>query len=191
MKISTSQFRNGLKIIINDQPCSILEHEFHKPGKGQAVMRVKFRNLITGKVVDKTYKSGESVEEADVMTLEMSYLYSDGEQWHFMNSSTYEQIGISRDVVGNAKKWIIGQENCEVVMWNDEPISVEAPPFVELNIEKSDPGIKGDTVSGATKPAELETGVTIQVPLFVEEGEKIKVDTRSGCLLYTSDAADE
>ena len=180
MKISTSQFKNGLKIIINDQPCSILEHEFHKPGKGQAVMRVKFRNLITGKVVDKTYKSGESVEEADVMTLEMNYLYSDGEQWHFMNSSTFEQIGISRDVVGDAKKWIIGQENCAVVIWNDEPISVEAPPFVELNIEKSDPGIKGDTVSGATKPAELETGVTIQVPLFVEEGEKIKVDTRSG-----------
>ena len=104
MKISTSQFKNGLKIIINDQPCSILEHEFHKPGKGQAVMRVKFRNLITGKVVDKTYKSGESVEEADVMTLEMNYLYSDGEQWHFMNSSTYEQIGISRDIVGDAKK---------------------------------------------------------------------------------------
>ena len=180
MKISTSQFRNGLKIIINKQPCSILEHEFHKPGKGQAVMRVKFRNLITGKVVDKTYKSGESVEEADVMTVEMSYLYSDGEQWHFMNSSTYEQIGINRDGVGDAKKWIIGQENCEVVIWNDEPISVEAPPLVELNIAKSDPGIKGDTVSGATKPAELETGVTIQVPLFVEEGEKIKVDTRSG-----------
>jgi elongation factor P len=180
MKISTSQFRNGLKIIINDQPCSILEHEFHKPGKGQAVMRVKFRNLITGKVIDKTYKSGESVEEADVMTVEMSYLYSDGEQWHFMNSSTYEQIAINADIVGDAKKWIIGQETCEVVIWNDEPISVEAPPFVELNIAKSDPGIKGDTVSGATKPAELETGVTIQVPLFVEEGEKIKVDTRSG-----------
>jgi len=180
MKISTSQFRNGLKIIINDQPCSILEHEFHKPGKGQAVMRVKFRNLITGKVIDKTYKSGESVEEADVMTVEMSYLYSDGEQWHFMNSSSYEQIAINADVVGDAQKWIIGQENCEVVIWNDEPISVEAPPFVELNITRSDPGIKGDTVSGATKPAELETGVTIQVPLFVEEGEKIKVDTRSG-----------
>ena len=113
MKISTSQFKNGLKIIINDQPCSILEHEFHKPGKGQAVMRVKFRNLITGKVVDKTYKSGESVEEADVMTIEMSYLYSDGEQWHFMNSSTFEQIAINENVVSDAKKWIIGQENLE------------------------------------------------------------------------------
>jgi elongation factor P len=180
MKISTSQFKNGLKIIINNQPCSIIEHEFHKPGKGQAVMRVKFRNLITDKVIDKTYKSGESVEEADVMTVEMSYLYSDGEFWHFMNSVTFEQIGISETVIADTKKWIIGQENCEVVIWNDEPISVEAPPFVELIISKSDPGIKGDTVSGATKPAELETGVTIQVPLFVEEGEKIKVDTRTG-----------
>ena len=180
MKISTSQFKNGLKIIINDQPCSIIEHEFHKPGKGQAVMRVKFRNLISNRVIDKTYKSGESVEEADVVTVEMSYLYTDGDFWHFMNSSTFEQIGITDQVVDDAKKWLIGQENCEVVIWNGEPISVEPPPFVELAISKSDPGIKGDTVSGATKPAELETGVTIQVPLFVEEGEKIKVDTRSG-----------
>jgi len=180
MKISTSQFKNGLKIIINGQPCSIIEHEFHKPGKGQAVMRVKFRNLMSDRVIDKTYKSGESVEQADVVTAEMSYLYSDGDFWHFMNSSTFEQIGITSQVVADAKKWLIGQENCEVVMWNDEPISVEPPPFVELTISKSDPGIKGDTVSGATKPAELETGVTIQVPLFVEEGEKIKVDTRSG-----------
>ena len=95
MKISTSQFKNGLKIIINDQPCSIIEHEFHKPGKGQAVMRVKFRNLISNRVIDKTYKSGESVEEADVVTVEMSYLYTDGDFWHFMNSSTFEQIGIN------------------------------------------------------------------------------------------------
>ena len=180
MKISTSQFKNGLKIIINNQPCSIIEHEFHKPGKGQAVMRVKFRNLISNKVIDKTYKSGESVEQADIMTAEMTFLYSDNEFWHFMNSTTFEQIGISGNIVAESKKWIIGQENCEVVMWNDEPISVEAPPFVELTISKSDPGIKGDTVSGSTKPAELETGVIIQVPLFVEEGEKIKVDTRSG-----------
>ena len=180
MKISTSQFKNGLKIIINDQPCSIIEHEFHKPGKGQAVMRVKFRNLITGKVIDKTYKSGESVEEADILTIEMSYLYTDGEFWHFMNPSTYEQIEIPSKIIGNSKKWLVGQECCEVVIWDNEPISIEPPPFVELVIAKSDPGIKGDTVSGTSKPAELETGITIQVPLFVEEGEKIKVDTRSG-----------
>ena len=125
MKISTSQFKNGLKIIISGQPCSIIEHEFHKPGKGQAVMRVKFRNLMTDKVIDKTYKSGESVEEADVSTVEMSYLYSDGDFWHFMNSTTFEQIGITEKVVADAKKWLIGQETCEVVIWNDEPITVE------------------------------------------------------------------
>ena len=180
MKISTSQFKNGLKIIINDQPCSIIEHEFHKPGKGQAVMRVKFRNLITDKVIDRTYKSGESVEEADILTVEMSYLYTDGEFWHFMNPSTYEQIEIPSKIIGNSKKWLVGQECCEVVIWDNEPISIEPPPFVELVIAKSDPGIKGDTVSGTSKPAELETGITIQVPLFVEEGEKIKVYTRSG-----------
>ena len=180
MKISTSQFKNGLKIIINDQPCSIIEHEFHKPGKGQAVMRVKFRNLITDKVIDRTYKSGESVEEADILTVEMSYLYTDGEFWHFMNPSTYEQIEIPSKIIGNSKKWLVGQECWEVVIWDNEPISIEPPPFVELVIAKSDPGIKGDTVSGTSKPAELETGITIQVPLFVEEGEKIKVDTRSG-----------
>lgn len=180
MKISTSQFKNGLKIIINDQPCSIIEHEFHKPGKGQAVMRVKFRNLITDKVIDRTYKSGESVEEADILTVEMSYLYTDGEFWHFMNPSTYEQIEIPSKIIGNSKKWLVGQECCEVVIWDNEPISIEPPPFVELVIAKSDPGIKGETVSGTSKPAELETGITIQVPLFVEEGEKIKVDTRSG-----------
>ena len=180
MKISTSQFKNGLKIIINDQPCSIIEHEFHKPGKGQAVMRVKFRNLITDKVIDRTYKSGESVEEADILTVEMSYLYTDGEFWHFMNPSTYEQIEIPSKIIGKSKKWLVGQECCEVVIWDNEPISIEPPPFVELVIAKSDPGIKGDTVSGTSKPAELETGITIQVPLFVEEGEKIKVDTRSG-----------
>ena len=110
----------------------------------------------------------------------MSYLYTDGEFWHFMNPSTYEQIEIPSKIIGNSKKWLVGQECCEVVIWDNEPISIEPPPFVELVIAKSDPGIKGDTVSGTSKPAELETGITIQVPLFVEEGEKIKVDTRSG-----------
>ena len=180
MKISTNQFKNGTKLLIDNAPCSIIDHEFHKPGKGQAVMRVKYKNLLTGNTNDKTYKSGESAETADINHKDMEFLYSDGESWHFMDSTTFEQIGITEKVVADAKKWLIGQETCEVVIWNDEPITVEPPAFVELTISRSDPGIKGDTVSGATKPAELETGVTIQVPLFVEEGEKIKVDTRSG-----------
>ena len=130
MKISTSQFKNGLKIILNDQPCSIIEHEFHKPGKGQAVMRVKFRNLITDKVIDKTYKSGESVEEADILTVEMSYLYTDGEFWHFMNPSTYEQIEIPSKIIGNSKKALIISKKLEKKGFYVVPIR---PPSVPPN----------------------------------------------------------
>ncbi len=179
MKISTNQFKNGLKIILNGDPCSILEHEFHKPGKGQAVMRIKYKNLLTNKVIEKTFKSGESVDKADIQSKEMDYLYEDGENWYFMDPKSFDQIGIKSSTIGNAKKWLVGQEKCDVMIWNDEPISVEVPPFVELKIISSEPGIKGDTVSGATKPATLETGVIIQVPLFIEEGENVKVDTRN------------
>ena len=179
MKISTSQFKNGTKLLLDGAPCSIVSHEFHKPGKGQAVMRVKYKNLITGNTNDKTFKSGESVETADIDHKEMEFLYSDGSSWHFMDSSTYEQIEIGAEVMKDAKKWLIGQEICEVVTWDDFPILVEPSIFVELTISRSEPGVKGDTVSGATKPAELETGVIVNVPLFVNEGEKIKVDTRT------------
>ena len=178
MKISTSQFKNGLKIIISGQPCSIIEHEFHKPGKGQAVMRVKYKNLLTGNTNDKTFKSGESAETADVNHKDMEFLYSDGESWHFMDTTTYEQIEIGTNEMGSAKKWLVGQETCEIILWDDRPILVDPPVIVELKITSSEPGVKGDTVSGATKPAELETGVSVQVPLFVNEGETIKVDTR-------------
>jgi elongation factor P len=179
MKISTSQFKNGTKLLLDGVPCSIVNHEFHKPGKGQAVMRVKYKNLITGNTNDKTFKSGESVETADIDHKEMEFLYSDGNSWHFMDSITYEQIEIGAEVMKDAKKWLVGQERCEVVTWDDLPILVEPPIFVELTISRSEPGVKGDTVSGATKPAELETGVIVNVPLFVNEGEKIKVDTRT------------
>lgn len=178
MKISTNQFKNGTKILIDNAPCSIIEHEFHKPGKGQAVMRVKYKNLLTGNTNDKTFKSGESVEAADVNHKDMEFLYTDGESWHFMDSNSYEQIEIGLNEIGDAKKWLVGQETCEIILWDDKPILVNPPVNVELGIVKSEPGVKGDTVSGATKPAELETGVIIQVPLFVNEGEVVKVDTR-------------
>ena len=178
MKISTTQFKNGTKILIDNAPCSIVEHEFHKPGKGQAVMRVKYKNLLTGNTNDKTFKSGESVEAADVSHKDMDFLYHDGESWHFMDQNSYEQIEIGFNEIGNAKKWLVGQETCEIILWNGNPILVDPPVNVELKIVKSEPGVKGDTVSGATKPAELETGVVIQVPLFVNEGEVVKVDTR-------------
>ena len=178
MKISTNQFKNGTKILIDNAPCSIIEHEFHKPGKGQAVMRVKYKNLLTGNTNDKTFKSGESAETADINHKDMEFLYCDGASWHFMDSITFEQIEIGYKEMGEAKKWLVGQETCEIILWDDKPILVDPPVNVELKIVNSEPGVKGDTVSGATKPAELETGVTIQVPLFVNEGETVKVDTR-------------
>ena len=141
-------------------------------------MRVKFRNLITGKVIDKTYKSGESAETADINHKDMEFLYTDGDSWHFMDTTTYEQIEIGSNEMCDAKKWLVGQETCEIILWDDRPILVDPPVIVELKITTSEPGVKGDTVSGATKPAELETGVSVQVPLFVNEGETIKVDTR-------------
>ena len=178
MKISTNQFKNGTKLIIDNAPCSIVEHEFHKPGKGQAVMRVKYKNLITGNTNDKTFKTGETVEAADVKHKEMEFLYEDGQKWHFMDTTNYEQIEINAEKMSDTKKWITGQEICEIVFWNDEPILVSPPTIVELKIIQSEPGVKGDTVSGATKNVLLETDISIQVPLFVNENEIIKVDTR-------------
>ena len=178
MKISTNQFKNGTKLLIDNAPCSIIDHEFHKPGKGQAVMRVKYKNLLTGNTNDRTFKSGESAETADVNHKDMEFLYSDGETWHFMDPNSYEQIEISSNEIGDAKKWLVGQETCEIILWDEKPILVNPPVNVELKIINSEPGVKGDTVSGATKSAELETGVVIQVPLFVHEGEVVKVDTR-------------
>ena len=177
---STNEFKNGLKIIIDGDPCSIIENEIVKPGKGQAFNRVKIRNLKTGRVVDRTYKSGESVEAADVMETNMEYLYSDGEMWHFMEPSSYEQYAASEAAIGSAKQWLKEQDVCVVTLWNDNPLLIEPPKFVELIITQSDPGLKGDTASGGVKPATLETGAVVRVPLFVEEGELIKVDTRSG-----------
>ena len=161
-------------------PCSIVENEFVKPGKGQAFNRVKIRNLKTGRVVEKTFKSGESVEAADVMDTDMQYLYSDGEFWHFMDPNSFEQMGASETAVGDAKQWLKEQDTVEVTLWNGVPLSVTPPNFVELQITQTDPGLKGDTAQGGTKPATMETGAVIKVPLFVEEGEIIKIDTRSG-----------
>lgn len=177
---NTNEFRSGLKIMIDGDPYTIVENEFVKPGKGQAFNRVKVRNLKTGRVVDRTYKSGDSVESADVMEVEMQYLYSDGEHWHFMDQTSYEQFAADATAIAEASKWLKDQDICLVTLYNGAPLSVSAPNFVELKITQSDPGVKGDTAQGATKPATLETGATVKVPLFVEEGEIIKIDTRTG-----------
>ncbi len=177
---STNEFRSGLKIMIDGEPCAIIENEFVKPGKGQAFNRVKIRNLISGRVLDKTFKSGESVDAADVMDTDMQYLYSDGEFWHFMDPDSYEQQAADASAVGDANIWLKAQDMCEVTLYNGNPISVTPPNFVELEITETDPGLKGDTAQGGNKPATLETGAVVKVPLFLEIGEVVKVDTRSG-----------
>ncbi len=177
---STNEFRSGLKIILDGEPCVIIENEFVKPGKGQAFNRVKVRNLKTGRVIDKTFKSGETVEAADVVERPMQYLYSDGEHWHFMDPETYEQYAADANAVGEAARWLKEQEVCNVTLWNDAPLLVAPPNFVVLRVTETDPGVRGDTAQGGTKPATLETGAVVRVPLFIEQGELIKVDTRTG-----------
>ena len=176
---STSEFRSGLRIIIDNDPCVIVDNEFVKPGKGQAFNRVRIKNLKTGKTVDKTFKSGDSVEAADVMDTEMQFLYADGEFWHFMEPSTFEQFAAGEEAVGDARDWITDGDLCGITLWNNAPLIVTAPNFVELEIVETDPGVKGDTASGGGKPAKLSTGAVVRVPLFVDQGEVIKVDTRS------------
>ncbi|HFD80373.1 MAG TPA: elongation factor P [Gammaproteobacteria bacterium] len=177
---STNEFRGGLKIMLDGDPCSIIENEFVKPGKGQAFNRVKIRNLKTGRVIERTFKSGETVEAADVMETDMQYLYTDGEFWHFMDPDSYEQIAADATAVGDAKKWLKEQDTCLVTLWNGTPISVTPPNFVLLKVTETDPGVRGDTSGGGGKPATLETGAVVRVPLFIDEGEVVKVDTRTG-----------
>ncbi len=176
---NTSEFRSGLRIIMDSQPCIIVENEFVKPGKGQAFNRVRIKNLKTGKTVDKTFKSGESVEAADVVDTDMQYLYSDGEFWHFMMPDTFEQFAADKSAVGDAKNWLKEEDVCQITLWNNTPIIVLPPNFVELEIVETDPGLRGDTASGGVKPAKLSTGAVVKVPLFVEQGEIIRCDTRS------------
>ena len=177
---STSEFKNGLKLMIDGDPCSIIENILVKPGKGQAFNRVRLRNLKNARVIERTYKSGESVEGADVMEVDLQYLYSDGEQWHFMNEESYEQYSADETAVGESKNWLREQDVCMITLWNGLPISVTPPNFVVLEITQTDPGLRGDTASGATKPATVESGAVIKVPLFVDQGEKVKIDTRTG-----------
>jgi elongation factor P len=178
--ISTAEFKGGVKIMLDNDPCTILENEFVKPGKGQAFNRVKLRNLKTGRVLERTFKSGDTVDLADIVDMEMQYLYNDGETWHFMQQESFEQFGADAASVADAKKWLKEQDICILTLWNGSPIAVSPPNFVELIITETDPGIRGDTSGGGGKPATLETGAVVRVPLFVQTGEVIKVDTRTG-----------
>lgn len=177
--VSTSEFKGGLKLMMDGDPYTILENEFVKPGKGQAFNRVKLRNLKTGRVIERTFKSGDTFETADVVDTDMQFLYSDGEMWHFMVSETFEQYAADEAAVADAKKWLKEQDECQVTLYNGVPIAVTPPNFVELKIVETDPGVRGDTSGGGGKPATLETGAVVRVPLFVSTDEIIKVDTRT------------
>ena len=177
---STNEFRGGLKLLLDGDPVSIIENELVKPGKGQAFNRVKLRNLKTGRMVERTFKSGESVEAADVVDVDMEFSYNDGEFWYFMDPNTFEQVAAGEAAMTDAAKWLKGQELCTVTLWDGAPLAVTPPNFVELAVTETDPGLKGDTAQGGTKPATLESGAVVKVPLFIEQGELLKVDTRSG-----------
>ncbi len=177
---STNELRSGLKVMLDGDPCSIVDNEYVKPGKGQAFNRVKLRNLRSGRVWERTFKSGDKLEGADVMDHDMEYLYNDGEFFHFMDPQSFEQVQADAAAVGESAKWLKEQDVCVVTLYNGAPLAVAPPNHVELEITETDPGLKGDTAQGGTKPATLSTGAVVKVPLFLSIGEVIKVDTRTG-----------
>jgi elongation factor P len=177
---STNEFRSGLKIILDGDPYAIVENEFVKPGKGQAFNRVRIRNLKSGRVLERNFKSGDTVEAADVVEAEMQYLYTEGDFWHFMVPDTFEQHTAGKEAMGESAQWLKDGVACNVMLWNGVPLVVNSPAHVELKIVETDPGVRGDTATGGQKPAKLETGAVVRVPLFINEGETIRVDTRTG-----------
>lgn len=180
MILDVSELRKGQKVVIDREPWVVIEYLFVKPGKGQALYKCKIKNMLTGALVDRTYRSGEKFEKADLAVSKMQYLYADGDEYHFMNNENYEQVALNRETVGEALNYLYENLPVDMLFFNGQPIDLTLPIFVELRITKSDPGIKGDTASNTTKPATVSTGYTVQVPLFVNEGEWIKIDTRTG-----------
>ena len=178
--ISTTDFkRYSTKILRNGEPWVIISFQHVKPGKGGAFVRTKLKNLISGRILDETFRSGEKFEEADIESKKMQYLYSD-EHYHFMDQDTFDQIAFDKNQVESIKKYLLEETIYNIMLFNGRPISVEPPIFMELKITKTIPGVKGDTAQGGNKPATLETGLVVQVPLFINEGDTVKVDTRDG-----------
>ncbi len=181
--ISTNQFRRGMKIELDGEPFAIVEFQHVKPGKGGAFVRTKLKSLSTGNVLDRTFRSGDKVKKPDFEEKTMQYLYSDESGFHFMDTNTYEQIGMTAEDVGDLTDFLKEELEVTIQLHNGLPMGIELPNFVELSVMRAEPGVKGDTASGATKPAELETGAVIQVPLFIEEGDLVRIDTRSGAYI--------
>jgi len=178
--ITTNQLRNGMTIEYEGVLYTVLEFQHVKPGKGQAFVRTRLRNVKTGAVIDKTFRAGEKIEQARVERREMQYLYKDGKDYYFMDNETFEQFSLPEDFMSDAAKYLVENVNAYIDMYEGKPLSVEAPTFVELKITHTEPGLKGDTATAGTKPATVETGFTLQVPLFLEIGDRIKIDTRTG-----------
>ena len=176
---STTDFKNGLKILLDDTPFELVYFQHVKPGKGGAFVRTKLRNLFSGAIYERTFRAGEKFPVPDLTDVEMQFLYAD-DSFHFMNTETYDQVAIAKSIVGDAATYLKESAHVTVRIFEGKVISVELPQFMELVISRCDPGLRGDTVSGASKPATLETGANVQVPLFINEGDKVKVDTRTG-----------
>jgi elongation factor P len=177
---STSEFKKGLKIELDGAPYIIVDFQHVKPGKGGAFVRTKLKNLLTGRVVDQTFRSGERLKRPDLIEREMQYLYREGDRFCMMDNETYEQLMLTAEQVGEARIYLIENQNVKVLWFNQQPVAAEGPTFVELAVTQTDPGLKGDTATGSTKPATLESGATVMVPLFISEGDRVKVDTRTG-----------
>jgi elongation factor P len=180
MSVSTNNLKNGMCISYNDKLWIVVEFQHVKPGKGGAFVRTKLKEIKSGRVVEVTFRAGEKLDDVRMETKNLQYLYHDGDDYHFMDSDTYDQFDLSKEFVGEAAKWLKENEVATVLVAGDEMIGVEPPMFVELEVVETEPGFKGDTVQGGTKPATLETGAIVQVPMFVNSGERIKVDTRDG-----------
>ncbi|WP_019555702.1 elongation factor P [Thiomicrorhabdus arctica] len=177
---STTEFKGGLKFLMDGQPCSMVDNTQVSPGKGQAFNRVKYRNLVTGKLVEKTFKSNEKVDAADVVDTSLQYLYTDGDFWHFMDAVTFEQFQATESAVADVKKWLVEQDECMVTLFNGQLIAVTPPKQITLEVTDTDPGLKGDSAGTGGKPATLSTGAVVQVPLFVQIGEMVIVNTEKG-----------
>lgn len=180
---STNELRSGIKVLLDGEPFSIVENEHVKPGKGQAFNRVKVRNLKTGRVIERTFKSGDTLEAADVVDVDMQYLYADADFWHFMVPETFEQHTASKAAVGDGAQWMKDGVTCIITLWNGVPLQVTPPPHVDLKVVETDPGLRGDTATGGQKSARLETGAVVRVPLFINEGETLRIDTRTGAYI--------
>lgn len=176
---NTSQFRKGLKVQLDGDPYIMIECNFVKPGKGQALYKCKLRNLIRGTVLDRTYKSGDSIDAADIEEIQAQYLYRQGDHFFFMDNETYEQYEIDKEVVADAWKYLKESMVCSILLFNNQPIGITPPNHVVLKVEYCEPGVRGNTATNVTKPARMETGAELTVPNFVETGDLIKVDTRT------------